>query len=61
MIQKNDDKAYLVYDHDVIIQVYDEGVLVFGMSLDDDPHKDQRCSERPIDKVDDGTRLRKND
>lgn len=34
MIQKNDDKAYLVYDHDVIIQVYDEGVLVFGMSLD---------------------------
>ncbi len=34
MIQKNDDKEYLVYDQDVIIQVYDEGVLVFGMSLD---------------------------
>ena len=34
MIQKNDDKEYLVYDHDVIIQIYDEGALVFGTSLD---------------------------
>lgn len=46
MIQKNDDKEYLVYDHDVIIQIYDEGALVFGMSLDKERLTEKTEDER---------------